>query len=101
MAADDRKRSREVRCGALMIAAAATFLLMTGCDSMQSRPCQPSTSRERHEDHDLDESYHIWHGGHAGRSGVPIYGGGMTSAPDEGSVRGGFGKTGAMHASGS
>jgi len=101
MAATDQKRSREVRCGVLMAATAATFLLMTGCDSMQSRTCQPSQSRERHEEQDRDESYHIWHGGHAGGSGGYMYGGGMTSAPKEGLVRGGFGKTGAMHASSS
>ncbi len=84
-----------------MIATAATFLLMTGCDSMQSRPCQPSDSRERHEQQDQDESYHIWRGGRVGGPGMPIYGGGMTPAPKEGMVRGGFGKTGAMHASSS
>ncbi len=88
MAADEQKRSHEVRCGALVAATAATFLLLTGCDSMQSRS-------------DEDETYDISPSGHVGGQSRRIYGGGMTSAPKEGLVRGGFGKTGAMHASSS
>jgi len=106
MVADDQKKSRDVRRGALMIATAATFLLIAGCDS---RPpgghYQPSESKERQEQRDREEADGSGYGGYIGRSGGHIPGtaarSGIHADPQTGTVRGGFGKTGAIHASAS
>ncbi len=97
---DDLKRSREVRRGALVVAAVATFLSLTGCDS---RPYQFWKAGERQEQKDQEREDRTWHGGYSGGSGGHIFGtpmGSGTHADSQtGTVRGGFGHTGAMHAS--
>jgi len=98
MGGDDLKRSREVRCGALVMATAATFLSLTGCDS---NPYQFWKAGERQEQKDQEQADRTWHGGYT--SGAHIFGtttrSGAPADPQTGTVRGGFGKTGAMHAS--
>jgi hypothetical protein len=105
MKADDQKKSRDVRRGALMIATAATFLLITGCDSRPPGPYQPSELKERQDQKDREEADGSLHSGHIGRSGGHIpgtaAGSGIHADPQTGTVRGGFGKTGAIHASAS
>jgi hypothetical protein len=105
MVSDDRKKSRDVRRGALMIATAATFLLITGCDSSPPGSYLPSELKERQEQKDREEADGGGYGGHIGRSGGHIPGtaarSGIHADPQTGTVRGGFGKTGAIHASAS
>jgi hypothetical protein len=89
MVADDQKKSRDVRRGALLIATAATFLLISGCDSGR----------------DWEEADGSGPSGHVGRSGGYTPGArpvsGIQADPQTGTVRGGFGKTGSFHASAS
>ena len=100
MVRDDQKKSREVRRGALVIAAVATFLSLTGCDS---NPYQFWTAGERQEQKDQEQADRTWHGGYTGGSGAHSFGAttrsGTRADRQTGTVRGGFGKTGAMHAS--
>ncbi len=103
MKRDDHKSSPDVRLGVLMIAAVATFLSLTGCDHRPFGPYQPGKTDERQEQNDQEPADRIRHSGYSGGSGGHIFGtptgSGTHADPHGGTVRGGFGQTGAMHAS--
>ncbi len=100
----DTKRSRNVGSGALMLATVATFLSLTACDPTPPKTYQPWNTDERREQKDQERADRMWHSGSSGGSGAHVFGATVASSgahPDSqtGIVRGGFGKTGAMHAS--
>lgn len=103
MAHDDPKRNRDVRPGVLMIAAVATFLSLSGCDSRTSGLYPPWKTDEGQEQQDQRGTGSAYHGGYSGVTGGrgfgPLTGSSGQADSAAGTVRGGFGQTGAMHAS--
>jgi hypothetical protein len=101
MLSDESKTTGKLRCGALMMAAVTTFLSLGGCD-MGPGSHQPLPGERRQEEKDGSQAGPGWHGGSGigGYSRPPIggEGGGTHRDPSSGTVRGGFGNTGSMHA---
>lgn len=97
MTRDAPKSSRDVRRGVLMVATVAAFLSLSACDPSPPRSYQPWKTDERQEQKDQERADRIWHSGYSGGSGGHVFG---THADSRtGTVRGGFGQTGTMHAS--
>jgi len=89
--AQESRRSGSARQGILMIAAVTMFLSLGGCN-----PKPPVDGRQD----DSQGTGSAWHGGGSGGYGTGMATGSGTR-PDSmtGTMRGGFGQTGAMHAS--
>jgi hypothetical protein len=102
------KRSRNVRCGALVGAAVVAFLSLSSCDRPPQRFYKYGKADEQQEKKEREAADRMWSSGHYGSGGTTHFSGGSSGVRGSGgaaesragTVRGGFGQSGIAHSSG-